>query len=128
MRTNKILIGLPTYNEAQNIELLVKKILLLKNFSADILILDDDSPDGTGAIADRLGTKHPNITVLHRKGKKGIGLAHSAIIAYAYANHYEILITMDTDFTHSPEDIPCFLRAADSSDIVIGTRFKHKEG
>ena len=128
MKKNKILIGVPTYNEVQNIEHLIIRILSLQNAQVDVLIVDDCSPDGTGIIANKLADENKCVRVMHRKEKSGIGSAHLEIIHYAYKHRYEILITMDADFSHAPEDIEVFITSAKDNDIVIGSRFNKKEG
>jgi dolichol-phosphate mannosyltransferase len=97
--------------------------LLALGLDADILFMDDNSPDGTGAILDRLVAEHPRITVLHRTGKLGIGSAHLDGIAWAYDRQYETLITMDCDFTHSPTDIPRLLKQSDNFELTVGSRY-----
>jgi dolichol-phosphate mannosyltransferase len=118
----RVLIFIPTYNEAENVEALFARIRSL-DLPADILFLDDNSPDGTGAIIDRLIVANPNLYVIHRAGKAGIGSAHLAGIQWAYEHGYQTLITMDCDFTHSPERIPDFLEQASEHDVVIGSRY-----
>lgn len=122
MLKSKTLIAIPTYNERENLEPLVRRIQKLP-IQAEILIVDDHSPDGTGELADRLRAGDPALHVIHRPGKLGIGSAHLDILRWAYARGYERLVTMDCDFTHSPEDIPSFLLEAHTCDVVIGTRF-----
>ncbi len=119
---NKILIFIPTYMERENVGRISEKILLL-NLDADILFVDDNSPDGTGQILDEIAARHENIQVLHREGKLGIGSAHAMGINYAYDKGYDILVTMDCDFTHSPEDIPKLLEAAEGHDVSVGSRY-----
>lgn len=124
MAFNKdIMIFLPTYNEAENIALLVDRIQKL-NLNVHILVIDDHSTDGTGAILEKLINQYTNIKVIVRAGKEGIGSAHLMAIRYAYDNGYQKLITMDSDFAHSPEDVPLFLKVAENSDVVVGTRFE----
>ncbi|MEO5328483.1 MAG: glycosyltransferase [Magnetococcus sp. THC-1_WYH] len=89
----------------------------------DMLFVDDNSPDGTGNLLDQVAVEDPQIHVLHRSGKLGVGSAHLDGIRWSYDNHYEILITMDSDLTHSPEEIPNFLSLADQADVVVGSRF-----
>lgn len=122
---NKTLIFIPTYNEAENVEQIFLEIKSLKIF-ADILFIDDNSPDGTGEIIDKISIQNKNVFTLHRLGKQGIGSAHKDGIKWAYENHYEILITMDCDFTHSPEYILDFIKYSPSYDIVIGSRYMEK--
>lgn len=117
-----LLICIPTYNEAENIEVLFRSIQQL-NLNADILFLDDNSPDGTGQIAEKIATENPNVCVLHRPGKLGIGSAHLTGIRWAREHGYRLLLTMDCDFTHSPERITDFLSHSDEYDVVIGSRY-----
>lgn len=126
MENNKILVFIPTYNEQENVREICRRILNL-NLDLDILFIDDNSPDGTGDVLDQLAKQHSNLHVIHRTGKLGIGSAHLEGISWAYDNGYSTLITMDCDFTHKPESIPEFLQQSDDHDIVIGSRFLHKE-
>ena len=93
------------------------------DLDVDLLFIDDDSPDGTGASLESMRAGYPRLSVRHRSGKNGIGSAHMDGIAYAYAGAYQRLVTLDCDFSHSPEDIPHFLREADSADVVVGSRW-----
>ena len=124
---NELLILIPTYNEISNVEKILSQILALK-LPADILFIDDNSPDGTGNKLEQLVEKHPNISVLHRDGKLGIGSAHINGINLAYKHGYRLLLTMDCDFSHSPGKIKEFIQIADRADIVIGSRFIKKDG
>lgn len=119
---NKILIFIPTYNEHGNVEGILHKLLDLR-LPTDILFLDDNSPDGTGVVLDALARKHTNVEVIHRDGKLGIGSAHIQGINWAFDHGYEILITMDCDFTHSPENIGDFIANSKNVDVVVGSRF-----
>lgn len=118
----KTLIFIPTYNELENINAIISQLLAL-NLEADFLFVDDNSPDGTGKVLDDWAVKNPSIHVLHRSGKQGIGTAHQAGIAWAYERGYRNLITMDCDFTHSPDYIPKLLERAEEADIVVGSRY-----
>jgi dolichol-phosphate mannosyltransferase len=89
----------------------------------DILFVDDNSPDGTGEVLDEMAKKDPKLMVKHRAGKQGIGSAHKAGIAFAYAQGYQRLITMDCDFTHMPADVVRLLEHADTHHVVVGSRF-----
>ncbi len=122
----KILIFIPTYNERENLEPMHAHLRRL-GLDADILILDDNSPDGTGQIADRLAKEDRRTFVIHRAGKQGIGGAHLAGIRWAYERGYETLVTMDCDFTHQPEDIPVFINASKDHDLVVGSRYMRRE-
>jgi len=116
------LIFLATYNEAENVGAmhgLIRELIP----AADILFIDDNSPDGTGVIIDTICDKDPRVNVIHRPGKLGIGSAHLDGIRWAYDHDYRLLVTMDSDFAHSPDLIPQFITASEQNDIVIGTRF-----
>jgi dolichol-phosphate mannosyltransferase len=127
MKTSKLLIFIPTYNEAENVERLCRELNEV-NLAGDILFCDDNSPDGTGDIIDRLADEFPHVRVMHRAGKAGIGSAHRVGIDYAYEHGYETLITMDCDFTHQPSDVKRLLRVAQSSGrpVVIGSRYQER--
>jgi dolichol-phosphate mannosyltransferase len=117
---------LPTYNERENIERLVAAALpQLASASADhhILIVDDGSPDGTGEIADRLAAEHDAVEVLHRTAKEGLGRAYIAGFEYALGRGAELVMEMDSDFSHDPTDIPRLIEAAGDADLVLGSRY-----
>jgi dolichol-phosphate mannosyltransferase len=122
VNAHKSLIFVPTYNECDNAPELFKQILAL-GLDADILFLDDNSPDGTGQILDELAAKHSCLRVIHRTGKLGIGSAHVDGIHWAYAHGYARLVTMDCDFTHQPADIPRMLEWAGKYDVVVASRW-----
>ena len=126
MTANRSLIFVPTYNERENAPRMLEQLLALK-LDADIVFLDDNSPDGTGQVLDELAKQHPRLSVIHRSGKLGIGSAHQDGIAYAYDRGYQALLTMDCDFTHSPADIPRFFELAEQCDVVVGSRFLQKD-
>lgn len=120
----KTLIVVPTYNEAENIARLVDALLNLPVENLSVLVVDDNSPDGTGKIADELAVQHPNrLHVLHREGKQGLGTAYVKGFRWALANGYEAIGQMDADFSHDPNDVPRLLAALESSDAVIGSRY-----
>jgi dolichol-phosphate mannosyltransferase len=118
----KTLIFIPTYNELQNAPALCAEIHQL-GLDADVLFLDDNSPDGTGAALDALKTKFPRLVVHHRPGKMGIGSAHFDGINWAYDQGYELVVSLDCDFTHSPSDIPAMITAAQEADVAVGSRW-----
>jgi|TARA_B100001250_G_scaffold66509_1_gene53011 dolichol-phosphate mannosyltransferase len=120
----KILILIPTLNEAENVEPLANEIFSL-GLEIDILFIDDNSPDGTGKILDFISKQNKNVFVKHFDKRYGIGNAHRTGIKWAYKNSYEILITMDSDFTHNPLDILRFLENRNNSDVIVGSRFKN---
>lgn len=119
MRT---LIIIPTYNELENLPPLLKEIFSYAP-ETDILIVDDNSPDGTGALADTMSAENPHIHVLHRAGKLGLGTAYIAGFKYAIANGYEAAFEMDADFSHDPRYLPDFLAKIEQADLVIGSRY-----
>src|SRR5687768_1765130 len=100
--------------------------LLALNLGADILFLDDNSPDGTGRVLDGLAEKHPEVSVVHRPGKLGIGTAHQDGINRAYEMGYDRLITMDCDFTHAPADVLRLVHASEGYDVTLGSRYMEK--
>lgn len=119
---NNTLIVVPTYNERENLTPLVKRVLALP-VPADLLIVDDNSPDGTGKLADELASKEPRVFVLHRQEKNGLGRAYIAGFKYALERGYEFVFEMDGDLSHNPDDIPMFLEAAKNADLVLGSRY-----
>lgn len=122
MSPARTLIFVPTYNECDNAPELYRQIRAL-GLDADILFLDDNSPDGTGRVLDDLGTRDPCLHVIHRSGKLGIGSAHVDGINWAYDRGYARLVTMDCDFTHMPSDIPRLLEWSDKCDVVVASRW-----
>ena len=119
---NEALIVIPTYNEADNLEPLVREIVALPtNF--DILVIDDNSPDGTGEIADRLVEELPAVHVLHRPAKQGLGPAYIAGFRWALRRDYDYILGMDCDFSHHPRYLPAFLEHVEHADLVIGSRY-----
>jgi dolichol-phosphate mannosyltransferase len=116
----------PTYNEAENLEPLVRKVLPKLAAAANehrVLIVDDSSPDGTGEIADRLATELDSVEVLHRPEKDGLGRAYAAGFERALTEGAELVVQMDADFSHDPEALPSLIAAADEADVVIGSRY-----
>lgn len=118
----KLLIAIPTYNEKDNILILCQNLKKVAP-QADILIIDDNSPDGTGDIVDKLVLEDDHIKVIHRPSKLGLGTAQAASYDYAHEHKYTYLITMDADFTHDPKYIPDIVAARHDADIVIGSRY-----
>jgi dolichol-phosphate mannosyltransferase len=121
---NDTLIIVPTYNERENLPRMAQKLLSLP-VKVDMLVVDDNSPDGTGQIADDLAGKHPEIHVLHRTKKDGLGRAYIAGFTWALEKGYEFVFEIDCDFSHDPDDIPRFLEAAkkQNADLVLGSRY-----
>jgi len=120
---NQTLIIVPTYNERENFPRMAEKLLSLP-VAIDVLVVDDNSPDGTGKLADEMAAKHPQIKVLHRTEKNGLGRAYIAGFKWALAHGYEFIFEMDCDFSHDPNEIPAFLKAAQNADLVLGTRYR----
>ena len=116
------LVIVPTYNEWENLPALVGKLLALAT-PVDLLIVDDNSPDGTGRLADELAAQHPTVHVLHRSAKGGLGGAYCAGFAWALVRDYEFILEMDGDFSHNPEDIPRLIEAARTADLALGSRY-----
>ena len=117
----KGLIIIPTYNEKDNIEAITKAVLELP-YNFNVLIVDDNSPDGTGVIADRLSSNNNLVHVIHNSEKKGIGPAYIKGFKWGLEKGYDILFEMDADFSHDPKEIPNFLEKIKEYDLVIGSR------
>lgn len=118
----KAIVIVPTYNEADNIANLIDKIFSVDS-NLHILVIDDNSPDGTAEIVKRISEKDPRVHLIKRPGKLGLGTAYIEGFKYALANGYEAIFEMDADFSHNPEDIPRFLDALEDADLVIGSRY-----
>ncbi|WP_431874618.1 polyprenol monophosphomannose synthase [Micromonospora marina] len=118
----RVLVVIPTYNEADNVRRIVARVREAAP-SVDVLVADDNSPDGTGAIADTLAAGDPRVHVLHRAGKEGLGAAYLAGFAWARRRGYDAVVEMDADGSHAPEDLPALLHAARDADVVIGSRW-----
>jgi dolichol-phosphate mannosyltransferase len=118
----RVLVVMPTYNEADNIGPLTERVRWAVP-EVDVLIADDDSPDGTGAVADRLAAGDQHMHVLHRPGKQGLGAAYAAGFGWARKHGYDAVVEMDADGSHRPEDLPRLLDAARGADVVIGSRW-----
>jgi dolichol-phosphate mannosyltransferase len=124
MNELKVMVVVPTYNEADNISTMVGELLALGLPGLEILVVDDDSPDGTGQIADDLVRQHPErVHVLHRTGERGLGTAYVAGFGYALDHGADYVIQMDADFSHSPSYIPQFLDSIEDYDVVVGSRY-----
>ena len=122
-RTPDVWVILPTYNEAENLERIVGAVLEHLPESRRVLIVDDNSPDGTGEIADRLADGDDSVAVLHRDRKEGLGPAYLAGFRVALEAGAGFVLEMDSDFSHDPEDLPRLLKAAEDADLVIGSRY-----
>src|SRR2546421_2733299 len=118
----KTLIIIPTYNELENLRPLLQEIFSYAQ-ETDMLIVDDNSPDGTGKLADEIHNENPQVHVLHRAGKLGLGTAYIAGFKYAVAHGYDAAFEMDADFSHDPRYLPDFLKAIERADLVIGSRY-----
>ena len=119
-----VLIIVPTYNEAENIGALLGDILReTEPFGANALVVDDNSPDGTGQIVEDMGQENDRVHLLRREGKLGLGTAYLAGLRYAMENGYNLAVTMDADFSHSPTHLPAVIEAAMDADVVIGSRY-----
>ncbi len=120
----KLTIVIPTYNEAENLEAIAKKLWSLPIPAPQILVVDDASPDGTGQIADDLAAAHPGrLSVIHRKGKLGLGSAYITGFKTALESGAEAIAQMDADFSHDPDYLPEFMDKLESADAVIGSRY-----
>ncbi|HEY7416096.1 MAG TPA: polyprenol monophosphomannose synthase [Ktedonobacteraceae bacterium] len=118
----KTLIIIPTYNELENLGPLLKEIFSFAP-DTDILVIDDNSPDGTGQLADQMHEENPLVHVMHRTGKLGLGTAYIAGFKYAIEHGYDAAFEMDADFSHDPKYLPDFLKAIENADLVIGSRY-----
>ena len=118
----KVVVVIPTYNESGTISEVVSRVLASTR-EADVLVVDDNSPDGTGKIADTYALREQRVRVLHRPGKAGLGPAYVAGFKDALARGYDAVIEMDADLSHSPEDVPRLIEAVASADLVLGSRY-----
>jgi dolichol-phosphate mannosyltransferase len=119
---DRVLVVIPTYDERENIEPIVTRVRAATP-NVDILVADDGSPDGTGEIADRLAAEDPRVTVLHRRSKDGLGAAYLAGFAWAREQGYDVVVEMDADGSHQPEQLPRLLEALRGADVVLGSRW-----
>lgn len=115
------LVCLPTYDEKDNVGPMIEAVLAATP-EVDVLVIDDNSPDGTGEIADAIAAREPRVHVLHRKGKEGLGKAYLAGFDWALARGYERILEMDCDFSHDPKYLPGMLAASREADLVLGSR------
>jgi dolichol-phosphate mannosyltransferase len=118
----RALVVIPTYNERINLPLIVPQILQ-QDARLEVLVVDDNSPDGTGQLADELGAADPRIHVLHRPGKAGLGKAYLAGFRWALDQGFDLIFEMDADFSHDPKFLPDFLQAVEHADLVLGSRY-----
>lgn len=122
--SRKIVVVIPTYNEADNLPVLVTELWGLSIPELTVLVVDDNSPDGTGQVADELAATYPGrVTVLHRRNKEGLGRAYMAGFQHALDHGADIIIQMDADFSHSPKHIPEMLGQIQQYDVVVGSRY-----
>jgi dolichol-phosphate mannosyltransferase len=120
---NPALVCIPTYNERENLEAIVEAVLAA-DARTEVLVVDDNSPDGTGKLADALAARQPRVHVLHRQAKEGLGRAYLAAFSWALARPYAYVLEMDADFSHPPRFLPTLLDRADSGvDLVLGSRY-----
>jgi dolichol-phosphate mannosyltransferase len=115
-----VTVCLPTYNERENLE---RMVLALADKGVSVLVIDDNSPDGTGELADRLAAEHDYVEVLHRPRKEGLGPAYLAGFRRALTEGAELVLEMDADFSHDPQDVPRLVAAAEGADLVLGSRY-----
>ncbi|HEX3263298.1 MAG TPA: polyprenol monophosphomannose synthase [Solirubrobacterales bacterium] len=119
----RVWLVIPTYNESANVEAIVESAREVLPPSRRVLVVDDDSPDGTGRIADRLAETHEDVAVMHRGPKQGLGPAYVAGFREALSGDAEFVAQMDADFSHDPQDLPRLLAAAEEADLVLGSRY-----
>lgn len=122
--SERALVIVPTYNERENIVRLIQSVLA-QDPRIDVLVVDDGSPDGTGAIVDDVAASEPRVFVLHRPRKMGLGTAYLAGFRWALERTYAYVFEMDADFSHDPGHLPQFLAAIESADVVLGSRYRH---
>ena len=119
----RALVCLPTYDERENLEPMLRALGAVLGPDDRVLVIDDDSPDGTGALADRLAAELPFVDVLHRARKEGLGRAYLAGFRIALEQGAELVLEMDCDFSHDPQDVPRLIAAAADADVVLGSRY-----
>ena len=124
----RVWLVIPTYNESANVEAIVEATREALPASRRVLIVDDDSPDGTGRMADRLAETHDDVAVMHRGTKQGLGPAYVAGFREALSGGAEFVAQMDADFSHDPQDLPRLLIAAEDADLVLGSRYVNGGG
>jgi dolichol-phosphate mannosyltransferase len=121
LKESRALVVIPTYNEAQNVPLLIPSVL--QQGPLDVLIVDDSSPDGTADIVRQMAAKDPRVHLLVREGKQGLGTAYVAGFRFAIEHSYDFVFEMDADFSHDPNEIPVFLERINDADLVVGSRY-----
>jgi dolichol-phosphate mannosyltransferase len=120
--SERYLVCIPTFNERDNLPQIVPAVLQ-QDARLDVLVIDDNSPDGTGELADRMAASEPRIHVLHRTAKQGLGRAYLAGFSWALAEGFDYIFEMDADFSHDPKFLPAFIEAIQDADLVIGSRY-----
>lgn len=118
----RVVVVMPTYNERQNLEIIAARVREAVP-DADLLVVDDNSPDGTGDLADKIAEADPRVQVMHRTEKAGLGRAYVAGFTWALERGYDLIVEMDADGSHRPEDLPSLLTALAGADAVIGSRY-----
>ncbi len=118
----KALVIIPTYNESENVKKIIQEVLK-QNSMIDVLIVDDNSPDGTGEIVKKIKKKNSKVHLIERASKNGLGTAYIAGFKFALENKYNYIFEMDADFSHDPNDIPRFLKTIQNCDVVLGSRY-----
>ena len=121
---DRALVIIPTYNERDNIARIIPAVLS-QDACFEILVVDDGSPDGTGAIVDQIVERNERVHVIHRAGKLGLGTAYIAAFRWALERKYDLIFEMDADFSHNPERLPEFLGAIRDADVVLGSRYQN---
>ena len=122
MTLGRVLVVVPTYNERENLELIAQRLRTAVP-DAHLLVVDDNSPDGTGKLADELADSDDHVHVLHRNAKNGLGAAYVAGFGWAREQDYDVVVEMDADGSHSPEQLPRLLAALENADLVLGSRY-----
>ena len=120
--TLRVLVVVPTYNESDNLPRIVPRILA-QGEAFHILVVDDNSPDGTGEVADALAAEHDRVEVLHRPGKEGLGAAYVAGFTWGLQRGFDVLVEMDADLSHPPDMLPVLLEATGAAEVVVGSRY-----
>lgn len=122
MSEGRYLVIVPTYNEIENLPRKIP-LILEQDEHIDILVVDDASPDGTGKLGDEIAAQNPRVNILHREGKAGLGKAYLAGFAWALERDYELIFEMDADISHPPDALPSIIHAAQTHDVVVGSRY-----
>ncbi len=123
MTVTRPLIVIPTYNEIENLKTLIERVLAVAPQNVEILVVDDNSPDGTGELADSIAKRESRVHVLHREKKMGLGTAYVNGFRWGLEKGYDAMIEMDADFSHDPKYLPTMLQLLNENDVVIGSRY-----